>query len=61
MPGSPMKYLPGLSTRKLQPEENLEEYSQVIESLSKNCNYRDVTAVKNREDAIRNTLIGDAD
>ena len=46
-----------LSTRKQQPDESLDEYLQVLKSMSKDCTFREVTGVQNREDGIRNTFI----
>ena len=46
-----------LSTRKQQPDESIDEYLQVLKSLSKECNYRQVSAVQYREETIRDTCI----
>ena len=46
-----------LYSRKQQAEESLDEYVQALKSLSKDCNYRQVSAVQNREEAIRDTFI----
>ena len=44
------------STRKQQPDESVDEYLQILKSLSKECNYRQVTAVQYREEVIQDTF-----
>ena len=46
-----------LSTRKQHPDESIEEYLQLLKSLSKECNYLKVTAAQYREEVIRDTFI----
>ena len=46
-----------LATRSQQIAESLDEYLQVLKTLSKDCNYQVVTAVQNRDNAIRDAFI----
>ncbi|KAL7633690.1 UNVERIFIED_CONTAM: hypothetical protein RMT77_015644 [Armadillidium vulgare] len=46
-----------LATRRQQSGENLDEFLQVLKQLSIDCNFRAVSAEKNRDDAIRDAFI----
>ena len=46
-----------LSTKKQGIEESIDQYVQELNLLSKNCNFKDVTAVENRDDYIRDSFI----
>ena len=46
-----------LATRKQLPEETLDEYLQVLKTLSKDCNHQDVNADQYRDEAIRDAFI----
>ena len=46
-----------LATRKQQSSETLAEYLQVLRSLSKDCNFQDVSAVRHRDESIRDAFI----
>ena len=46
-----------LATRSQQTAESLDEYLQVLKTLSKDCNYQIVTAVQNRDNAIWDAFI----
>ena len=46
-----------LATRKQQTGESLDEYLQALKTLSKDCNFRQVTAVQYRDEAIRDAFI----
>ena len=46
-----------LSIRKQQPEESLDEYLQALKSMSKDCNFRQVTSVEYCNEAVRDTFI----
>ena len=46
-----------LTGRRQQSGEFLDEYLQSLKQMSKDCNFRDVTASKRRDEAIRDSLI----
>ncbi|KAL7636480.1 UNVERIFIED_CONTAM: hypothetical protein RMT77_013255 [Armadillidium vulgare] len=46
-----------LATPRQQSGENIDEYLQVLKQLSIDCNFRAVSAEKNRDDAIRDAFI----
>lgn len=46
-----------LATRKQQPGESLDDFYQALRSLSKNCNFRAVTAEVYTQEAIREAFI----
>ena len=46
-----------LATRKQQPGESLQEFSQSLHILSKDCNFRNVTADEYRLDLVRDAFI----
>ena len=46
-----------LATRSQRTGESLDEYFQVLKTLSKDCNYKAVTAEQNRDNAIRDAFI----
>ena len=46
-----------LASRKQLPNETLDEYLQVLKVMSKDCNYRPVTAAQYRDEAIRDAFI----
>ena len=46
-----------LTTRRQGPSESLHEYLQVLKQLSSDCNYKAVTAVKYKEESIRDAFI----
>ena len=46
-----------LATRKQKAGETLDEFLQALKTLSKDCNFKAVTAEKNRQDAIRDAFI----
>ena len=45
-----------LATRKQQTGESLDEYLQALKTLSKDCNFRQVTAAECRDKAIRDAF-----
>ncbi|KAK3702169.1 hypothetical protein QZH41_015076 [Actinostola sp. cb2023] len=46
-----------LATRRQQSNETLDEYLQALKSLSKDCNFKSVTAVKYCEEGVRDAFI----
>ena len=46
-----------LSSRKQRPEESLDEYLRVLTVLSKDCNFKPVTASEHRDQFIRDAFI----
>lgn len=46
-----------LATRKQQPSETLDEYVQELKILSKDCNFRQVSATQHRDEAVRDAFI----
>ena len=46
-----------LATAKQQSNESLDQFMQKLRSLAKDCNFEDVSAEKNQEDAIRDAFI----
>ena len=46
-----------LATRSKQTAKSLDEYLQVLKTLSKDCNHQVVAAVQNRDNAIRDVFI----
>ncbi|CAB4023460.1 Retrovirus-related Pol poly from transposon opus [Paramuricea clavata] len=46
-----------LATRRQQPSETLDEYLQALKTLSKDCNFKDVTAALYCEESIRDAFI----
>lgn len=46
-----------LSARQQQADENIDQYLQALKLLSKDCQFKAVTAEKNRDDYIRDTFI----
>ena len=46
-----------LATRKQESGETLDEYLQVLKTLSKDCNFRSVSAAKYRDESIRDAFI----
>ena len=46
-----------LATRKQQIGETLDQYLQELKLLSKDCNFRQVSAIQHREEAIRDAFI----
>ena len=46
-----------LATRKQQPGETLDDYFQALKVLSKDCNFKNVTAEQNTADSIRGSFI----
>ena len=46
-----------LTTRKQNPTETLDEYLQALKALSKDCNFKNVTAVQYCEESIRDAFI----
>lgn len=46
-----------LATRRQQPGESLDEYLQALKTLSKDCDFKSVTAVQHREESIRDAFI----
>lgn len=46
-----------LVTRRQNPGENLDEFLQALKILSKDCNFKDVTAARYQEEAIRDAFI----
>ena len=46
-----------LATRRQEAGESLDQYLQVLKRLSKDCNFKSVSAEKNREDFIRDSFI----
>ena len=46
-----------LATRRQRSEESLDEFLQVLRSLSKDCNFKAVDAVTNSDEAIRDAFI----
>jgi len=46
-----------LATRRQKPGENLDEFLQALKILSKDCNFKDVTAARHQEEAIRDAFI----
>ena len=46
-----------LATRKQQMGESLDEYLQALKTLSKDCNFRQVTAVQYHDEAVRDAFI----
>ena len=46
-----------LATRRQQPSETLDQYLQALKTLSKDCNFKNVTAAQYCEESIRDALI----
>ena len=46
-----------LSIRKQQPGESLDEFLQVLKTLSKDCNFESVTAEQHKNEYIRDSFI----
>jgi len=46
-----------LATRLQKPGENLDEFLQALKILSKDCNFKDVTAARHQEETIRDAFI----
>ena len=46
-----------LATRCQQSAETLDEYRQVLKTLSKDCNYQNVSSIEYREESVRDTFI----
>lgn len=46
-----------LASRKQTPTETLDEYLQALKALSKDCNFKSVTAVRHCEESIRDAFI----
>ena len=46
-----------LATRKQAPTETLDEYFQALKTLSKDCNFKNVTAAQYCEESIRDAFI----
>ena len=46
-----------LATRKQAPTETLDEYLQALKTLSKECNFKNVTAAQYCEESIRDAFI----
>ncbi|CAB3981036.1 Retrovirus-related Pol poly from transposon [Paramuricea clavata] len=46
-----------LATRRRQPSETLDEYLQVLKTLSKDCNFKNMTAAQYCEESIRDAFI----
>ena len=46
-----------LATRRQQPNETLDEYLQALKTLSKDCNFKSVTAAQYTEESIRDAFI----
>ena len=46
-----------LATRRQQPHETYDEYLQALKTLSKGCNFQNVTAAQNCEESIRDDFI----
>ena len=46
-----------LATRKQAPTETLDEYLQALKTLSKDCNFKNVTAAQYCDESIRNAFI----
>ena len=46
-----------LATRQQKPGENLDEFLQALKILSKDCNFKDVTAARHQEETIRDAFI----
>ena len=59
MSGLPMKYLPRhlLATRRQKSGETLEMFLQALKSLSKDCNFQNVTEIEYRDEAARDVFI----
>lgn len=47
-----------LATRRQQAGESIDQYLQVLKQMSKDCNFKDVTAVLNKNEYIRDAFIG---
>ena len=47
-----------LSSQKQRPEESLDDYLHVLTVLSKDCNFKPVTAFEHRNQFIRDAFIG---
>ena len=46
-----------LATRKQAPTETLDEYLQALKTVSKDCNFKNVTAAQYYEESIRDAFI----
>ena len=46
-----------LATRKQAPSESIDEYLQILKLLSKDCNFKAVTASQHSDEAIRDAFI----
>ena len=46
-----------LATRRQRTNETLDEYLQVLKTLSKDCNFKNATAVQYRDESIRDAFI----
>ena len=46
-----------LATRRQEAGESLDQYLQILKRLSKDCNFKSVSAEQNREDFIRDSFI----
>ena len=46
-----------LASRKQDPSESADQYLQVLNNLSKDCNFKNVSAMQNRDDYIRDSFI----
>ena len=46
-----------LATKHQQSPETLDEYLQVLKTLSKDCNYQNVSSIKYREESVRDEFI----
>ena len=46
-----------LATRRQQSTKILEDYLQVLKTLSKDCNYQNVSSIKYREESVRDAFI----
>ena len=47
-----------LYSRKQDASESLDQYFQILKSLAKDCNYEQVSALKHKQEAIRDAFIG---
>ena len=46
-----------LATRRQQPNETIDDFLRALQSLSKSCNFKSVTAVESRDEYIRDAFI----
>ena len=46
-----------LATLKQKPEESLQEFLQILQMFSKNCNFQNVSAEEHRQEIFRNAFV----